>query len=70
MVVHRSISEPQKSMLDQANQKSAPEFVKVVLEQAKEMLTSPDSIISEWQDLKTVLELLKHQLLNIPSRRV
>jgi Zn-finger nucleic acid-binding protein len=50
------------SMLDQANQKSAPEFVKVVLQQAKEMLMSPDSIISEWQDLKTVLELLKHRL--------
>ena len=49
-------------LLDEANQKSAPEFVKISLQQAKEMLTSPDSIISEWQDLKTVLELLKHRI--------
>jgi Zn-finger nucleic acid-binding protein len=50
------------ALLDEANQKSAPEFVKICLQQAKEMLTRPDSIISEWQDLKTVLELLKHRI--------
>jgi Zn-finger nucleic acid-binding protein len=50
------------ALLDEANQKSAPEFVKISLQQAKEMLTSPDTIISEWQDLKTVLELLKHRI--------
>ena len=50
------------ALLDEANQTSAPEFVKITLQQAKEMLTSPDSIISEWQDLKTVLALLKHRI--------
>jgi Zn-finger nucleic acid-binding protein len=50
------------ALLDEANQKSAPEFVKICLQQAKDMLTRPDSVISEWQDLKTVLELLKHRI--------
>jgi Zn-finger nucleic acid-binding protein len=50
------------ALLDEADQKSAPEFVKISLQQAKEMLKNPDSIISEWQDLKTVLKLLKHRI--------
>jgi len=50
------------ALLDEANQKSAPEIVKICLQQAKEMLTRPDSVISEWEDLKTVLELLKHRI--------
>lgn len=49
-------------LLDEAKQKSAPEFVKISLQQAKEMLTRDDSIISEWHDLKTVLELLEHRI--------
>ena len=49
-------------LLDEAKQKSAPEFVKISLQQAKEMLTSDDAIISEWRDLKTVLELLEHRI--------
>jgi Zn-finger nucleic acid-binding protein len=49
-------------LLDEAKQKSAPEFVKISLQQAKEMLTSNDSIISEWQDLKTVLGLLTYRI--------
>jgi Zn-finger nucleic acid-binding protein len=48
------------ALLDEANQKSAPEFVKICLQQAKEMLTRPNSVISEWEDLKTILELLEH----------
>jgi len=51
------------ALLDEANQKSAPEFVKIGLQQFKEMLTSSDSIISEWQDFTNVLELLKHRIL-------
>jgi Zn-finger nucleic acid-binding protein len=51
------------ALIDEANRKSAPDFVKIALQQAKEMLMTPDSIISEWQDLKTVLGLLKHRIL-------
>lgn len=50
------------ALLDEANQKSAPEFIKISLQQAKEILTSPDSIDSDWQDLKTVLKLLRHRI--------
>jgi Zn-finger nucleic acid-binding protein len=50
------------ALMDEANRKSAPEFVKISLQRAREMLTSPDSMISEWQDLKTVLQLLKHRI--------
>jgi Zn-finger nucleic acid-binding protein len=50
------------ALIDEANRKSAPEIVKICLQQVKEMLTRPDSVISEWQNLKTVLELLKHRI--------
>jgi Zn-finger nucleic acid-binding protein len=50
------------ALLDEANQKSAPELVKISLQQVKEMLTSPDAIISEWEDLKSVLVLLEHRI--------
>jgi Zn-finger nucleic acid-binding protein len=49
-------------LIDEAKQKSAPEFVKISLQQAKELLMTDDSIISEWQDFKTVLELLTHRI--------
>ncbi|MCF8068408.1 MAG: zf-TFIIB domain-containing protein [Desulfobacterales bacterium] len=50
------------ALLDEANKKSAPEFVKISLQQAKEMLTGSDSIVSDWQDLKMVLALLRHRI--------
>lgn len=50
------------ALLDEADQKSTPEFVKILLQQTKEMLMNPDAILSEWQDLKTVIELLKHRI--------
>ncbi|MEJ2656782.1 MAG: zf-TFIIB domain-containing protein [Desulfobacterales bacterium] len=50
------------ALLDEANQKSAPEFVKISLHQAKDMLTNPDVFLSEWHDLKTVLGLLSHRI--------
>lgn len=50
------------ALMDEANRKSAPEFVKISLQQVREMLTSSNSMILEWQDLKTVLQLLKHRI--------
>jgi Zn-finger nucleic acid-binding protein len=50
------------ALIDGANQKSASDFVKISLQQIKEMLMHPDSITSEWQDFKSVLELLKHRI--------
>lgn len=50
------------ALLEEANQKSAPDYVKITLQQAKEMVMNPGLILSEWQDLKTVLKLLKHRI--------
>ena len=52
------------ALLEEANQKTVPEYIKISLQQAKEMITNPDAILSEWQDLKTVLKLLKHRIFN------
>lgn len=49
------------ALLEEANQKSAPEYVKISLQHAKEMILNPDTIISEWKGLKTVLNLFKHR---------
>lgn len=50
------------ALLDEANQKTAPELAKLSLQQAKELLTSGDTALSDWQDFKTVLQLLKHRI--------
>jgi Zn-finger nucleic acid-binding protein len=50
------------ALLEEVNQKSAPELIKISLQQTKEVLTNPDSTISEWESLKTSLELLKHRI--------
>jgi Zn-finger nucleic acid-binding protein len=50
------------ALLDEVDQKTAPEMAKMSLQQAKEMLSNPDAIVSEWKDLKTVLGLLKHRI--------
>jgi len=49
-------------LLDETNQKSTSELAIISLRQAKELLTSGDSKASEWQDLKSVLSLLKHRI--------
>jgi Zn-finger nucleic acid-binding protein len=50
------------ALLDDANKKTAPEFLKISLQKAKEMLTDGDSITSDWADLKSVLTFLKHRI--------
>lgn len=49
-------------LLNEANKKSAPELARISLQQAKDLLTSPDSDIAEWHGLKTVLALLKRRI--------
>ena len=48
--------------LKEAYGKSVPEYARISLQQAKELVTRPDSILSEWQDLKSVFKMLKHRL--------
>jgi Zn-finger nucleic acid-binding protein len=50
------------SVLDEANKKSVPEYIKLSLQQAGETLTSSKSLATDWQNLKTVLQLLKHRI--------
>lgn len=50
------------ALLDEANRISAPEYVRISLEKAKEMIAHPGEIVSEWQDLRKVVRLLKHRL--------
>lgn len=44
-------------LLEQANQKSNSEYIKTSLQKSGEMLTNPDSLSSEWQELKTVFKV-------------
>ena len=50
------------ALIDEANQKSAPEYFKISLQQLKQVVMNPDTIAEEWQELKTVLALLKHRV--------
>ena len=46
------------ALLEEADRKSAPEYVRILLGQAKEMLSDPDAMRVEWKDFRTVLKLL------------
>lgn len=43
--------------------KSFSEYVKSSLEEAKELITGPESFLSEWKDLSTVLRMMQYRLL-------
>lgn len=44
------------------DRKSASEYVRASLEEAKEILTGPEGLISEWRDFLTVIRLLEYRL--------
>jgi Zn-finger nucleic acid-binding protein len=46
------------ALLEEADRKSAPEYVRILLGQAKEMFSDPESMGAEWKDFRTVLKLL------------
>jgi len=43
--------------------KSIPNYVKASLEEAKEIITGPESFISEWKDFVTVLRMFQYRFL-------
>jgi Zn-finger nucleic acid-binding protein len=47
------------ALLDEADRTPAPDYAKISLQKAKELLSRPESIPSEWQDFRRVLMLLK-----------
>jgi Zn-finger nucleic acid-binding protein len=50
-------------LIEQADQQSVPDYIRASLHQAKEMITNPEAIMSEWKDLKSVLKLLNYRIL-------
>jgi Zn-finger nucleic acid-binding protein len=46
----------------EADSKSSPEIVRILLGQIRELLSSPDAVVSEWKDTKRVLRLLYHRI--------
>jgi hypothetical protein len=51
-----------RELLKEAHGKSASEYTKICLQTAMEMVTNPGSIMTEWQEFKTVLDLLRHRI--------
>jgi len=45
--------------------KSLGDYVKSSLEEAKEILTGPESFISEWKDFSTILRFLEYRILSL-----
>ena len=45
--------------------KSMSEYVKSTLEEAKEILTGPESYLSEWKDFSTILRFLQYRILSL-----
>ena len=44
--------------------KDSSDYVRASLEEAKELVTGPESFLSEWKDLATVLRMLQYRLLS------
>jgi Zn-finger nucleic acid-binding protein len=51
------------ALSDEIVTKSASDYVKGVLEGAKEIFSGPESLLSEWRDFTTVLRLMQYRLL-------
>jgi Zn-finger nucleic acid-binding protein len=48
-------------LLDEIDEKSASELAIISLQQAKKLLLQPETSITDWQNFKSVLSLLKHR---------
>jgi Zn-finger nucleic acid-binding protein len=43
-------------------EKSVPDYVKESLEEAREVVTGPETLVSEWKDFAAVLRLMQYRL--------
>ncbi len=50
------------SLEKELNTMSFPQFVKESVQEAKEIITGPESLLSEWKDFSTVLRLMQYRL--------
>jgi Zn-finger nucleic acid-binding protein len=46
----------------EADSRSAPDYLRDSLKEASEIITNPQSLVSEWRDLKAVLRLLSYRI--------
>jgi hypothetical protein len=44
--------------------KEVPEFISASLQEAREILSGPESVFSEWRDFLTVLRMLEYRVLS------
>jgi Zn-finger nucleic acid-binding protein len=52
-----------EAMDREVNVRTVPEYLKAVVTEAREVLTGPESLLSEWKDFSTVLRLIQYRLL-------
>ena len=50
------------SLEKEVNTKSLSQYLKESLQEAKEVVTGPESVLSEWKDFTTLLKLMKYRL--------
>ena len=48
--------------------KSTSNYVKETIEEAKDLITSPESFLSEWKDFSTILRLLQYRILSLQPK--
>lgn len=46
----------------QINSKTFPEYILAAIKEALEILTGPESLVSEWKDFRQVLRLMNQRL--------
>ena len=51
------------ALYDEINTKPSSDYVRAALEEAVEIANGPETLLSEWRDLRTVLRLLQYRLL-------
>ena len=51
------------SLSEELLTKDVPDYLRASLEEAKELVTGPESFLSEWKDLGTVLRMLQYRIL-------
>jgi len=59
--LERIIASLEKELLT----KSLGEYVNETLEEAKDLLTTPESFVSEWKDFATILRFLQYRVLSL-----
>jgi hypothetical protein len=52
-----------EELSEELTAKTASEYLRASLKEAKEIITGPETFISEWRDLKTVMRMLHYRVL-------